>query len=57
VDTACDGAVAEEAGREGYLEEEGGARGADVEDVSGGKKINIFTGRAVNGKNLPAVCD
>jgi len=34
VDAPRDGAVAEEAGGEGDLEEEGGAGCADVEDVS-----------------------
>ena len=37
MDAPSDGAVAEKAGREGYLKEKGGASGADVEDISSGR--------------------
>jgi len=39
VNAPRNGAVAEQTGRECYLEEEGGAGGADIEDVSGRKNV------------------
>jgi len=57
VDAPRNGAVTEEAGREGYLEEEGGACRADVEDVSGGRVNIVGEQKLVAEISLPAVCD